>query len=1161
MKNSSSKLRSIRPRGFVLVTTVSLMVLLAILAIGLLSLSSLSLRGSMLALDQARAQANARVAMLMALSELQKAAGQDTRVTARADILPSVPDDHPPILGAWRSWEGDNHEKSGTFAGRPVSPGNYDQAKNDRFLGWLVSGDPNALKNPAIPPDATPGNNKVTLVGPGSVGSGGPRDRQQIHLSPVVFNQANAKGAYAWWVGGENQKARLPNPAEPDNDDVAGWSMHAKSHTTADPGVFRMDKLLDDAEPAAKAISHKQSDLLETASGGSLRVSQEFFHDLSAVSTGLLTNTATGGWRKDLSVLTENWSQQVTGNASLPFFRLKPGSDINFSIPQSGGDYRPARSLLYPWADYRARGIPIFEHGAVSSWENLKDWATLYKTMSSKGTSISRNSYRIDSNDATSNFNFLHTVRRLPLIARVQWIFAYSASKSSENFQPRLLVTPVVTMWNPYNVSLMGTPTLWFDVARPLPNAFRFKVGETQNECWNSLCSAINNSSPLHDGQSLKFRIDSLPTLKPGQTMVFSPYGAPADAGSALVMQPGFRSTGGHYFPLKKDEKNGPDDDGTFKVPGFTRLEVEARFDTIYDDSRIGSSIGIGIYLDMHVGGWDMRHLVYRMVYDPEVAAQVYPPVDKSELAKTTVQEAYNKPQPFLTTIFGARTASRTHLAAKGLVQTSPLVNYTAMGSKDTAEETIQWNYPGSEHPLNSPFDYSFEPLTAAGGDAYPNTDSKNNGFIITGFQSSDGLSRCVLAELPAKPIQSLAELQNWDMRYENPIPPYALNIIGNSDASPIIPANSVVNSGAPATAQNLQHDDFYCANHLLFDDWFVSSIAPNDSRLGRPNSSATFDKTFVEFTTGAEVLPNRAYRPVLEDVASADEAELRNFIRNRDSWQTVASRIEVDGMFNVNSTSVKAWRALLGHARNQKIPYLDSSSRPTLSEEQDFAFTRFAIAGDTDHKTRGSSGQFSASSEFAGYRILDEAVLDRFAEEIVRQVRLRGPFLSLAEFVNRQLSSGELALAGTIQAALNALEKDSSINPFAVVEVYSKPSTGTPPGAGSTGYAFPDAAIGYNAYGLPGWTRQADVLRPLAPILSARDDTFVIRAYGDARDATGTNITARAVCEAVVRRTRDFVDPADEADITTLPKAPANLTFGRRYEIISFRWLASNEI
>jgi hypothetical protein len=111
-----------------------------------------------------------------------------------------------------------------------------------------------------------------------------------------------------------------------------------------------------------------------------------------------------------------------------------------------------------------------------------------------------------------------------------------------------------------------------------------------------------------------------------------------------------------------------------------------------------------------------------------------------------------------------------------------------------------------------------------------------------------------------------------------------------------------------------------------------------------------------------------------------------------------------------------------------------------------------------------------------------------------------------------------------------------------------------------NTGYQFKDAANGYNAYGLPGWTRQADILRPLAPILSVRDDTFTIRAYGDARDSSG-KITAKAVCEAVVRRTRNFVDPVDAADLTTPPTSKTNQTFGRRFEMVSFRWLSDREV
>jgi hypothetical protein len=698
-----------------------------------------------------------------------------------------------------------------------------------------------------------------------------------------------------------------------------------------------------------------------------------------------------------------------------------------------------------------------------------------------------------------------------------------------------------------------------------LPNAFKYNVNGVQNTRYNSVCNSRNNTPPLAAVARLGFRIESSYTFKPGETLLFSPTVTRVAPGTDLVLQPGFRKEGGHFFTLKKD-------DGTnfTGIPGSSTIQADAKFNSSYasSDPGIGGSdgtVGVGVYLDMSIGG--ARHLAYRMHYDPAVAEAVYPPI--SGLAPTTLTEASASPQPFLTTIFGARTASKTHLAAKGFVQTSPLVNYTAMGSQATFESTIQWDYPGTAHPVNSPFDYSFAKLAASGGSEYPNTDAANHGFIVTGFQSGDGLSRCVLAELPTKPLQSLAELQNWDLRYENPIPPYAFNIIGNSDATPLIPANAVFNSfNSPKGGQDLQHDDFYCANHILFDDWFVSSIAPKTANLGAPGGSESLKKTFTDFVSGKDPLSNRSYLPLLADTAVATttagaDGLFTQYANQPDSWKSIASRLEVEGMFNVNSTSVTAWRALLGHARDRKNPYVTGTGN-ALSGKEDYAFSRFAVAGDVEAKSIGSSGAFSSSAEFAGYRKLDEKTLDRFAGEIVKQIRKRGPFLSLAEFVNRQLTSAtdpeKRALAGTLQAALNALEKDTSINPFSVLQSGSKLSTGAPPAVANAGYSFPAAADGYNAYGLPGWTRQADVLRPIAPILSARDDTFTIRAYGDARDTAG-KITARATCEATVRRTRDYVDPTDAPEITTLPTAAANLSFGRRYQIISFRWLSANEV
>ncbi|MFT3990020.1 MAG: hypothetical protein QM680_01295 [Luteolibacter sp.] len=162
--------------------------------------------------------------------------------------------------------------------------------------------------------------------------------------------------------------------------------------------------------------------------------------------------------------------------------------------------------------------------------------------------------------------------------------------------------------------------------------------------------------------------------------------------------------------------------------------------------------------------------------------------------------------------------------------------------------------------------------------------------------------------------------------------------------------------------------------------------------------------------------------------------------------------------------------------------------------------------------------------------------------------------FLSLSEFVNRQLSSDkDLALAGALQTALNQLASSSDI--YGSLDA---PLTDTT--IKGADYQFKEAADGSTGYGLPGWTRQADILRPLAPILSARDDTFVIRTYGDARDASG-KVLATAYCEAVVQRTRDYCDPVDKAELVDFPSSPINQTFGRKFEMVSFRWLSKSEI
>jgi hypothetical protein len=91
----------------------------------------------------------------------------------------------------------------------------------------------------------------------------------------------------------------------------------------------------------------------------------------------------------------------------------------------------------------------------------------------------------------------------------------------------------------------------------------------------------------------------------------------------------------------------------------------------------------------------------------------------------------------------------------------------------------------------------------------------------------------------------------------------------------------------------------------------------------------------------------------------------------------------------------------------------------------------------------------------------------------------------------------------------------------------------------------------------------QGDVLQSIGSVLSARSDTFVIRTYGEVLNPLDSTAAprARAWCEAVVQRVPDYVDTSNPS--TTAPAAlnATNQTFGRRFKVISLRWLGPNDI
>ena len=176
--------------------------------------------------------------------------------------------------------------------------------------------------------------------------------------------------------------------------------------------------------------------------------------------------------------------------------------------------------------------------------------------------------------------------------------------------------------------------------------------------------------------------------------------------------------------------------------------------------------------------------------------------------------------------------------------------------------------------------------------------------------------------------------------------------------------------------------------------------------------------------------------------------------------------------------------------------------------------------------------------------------------------MRNRGPFLSLADFVNRRPNSSDSAqqVLGALQAAIDQSGLNDRL--AAPGRTVASADFGTLAGSSSIDNEPKPA----RAIGSAGHLSQGALLTAIGSQIAVRSDTFVIRAYGDSRDASG-KIIAKAWCEAVVQRVPEYLDPADSPEAQDgWPQPGSKLTsvnsrFGRRMSVKSFRWLGSKEI
>ncbi|MEX2044463.1 MAG: hypothetical protein WD941_03855 [Opitutus sp.] len=370
------------------------------------------------------------------------------------------------------------------------------------------------------------------------------------------------------------------------------------------------------------------------------------------------------------------------------------------------------------------------------------------------------------------------------------------------------------------------------------------------------------------------------------------------------------------------------------------------------------------------------------------------------------------------------------------------------------------------------------------------------------------------LFELPRSPVLSAGSVQHLQVEGSRPF------AVGNSWGAAVAWEDGSVNA--------------------LFDRFFFSGLAPG---VAEP-----------DVANGAP-LPNTLLRvlPRTDGHRATTAADLR-----ANSAAGYSSRhLLQGGAFNFNAVSPEAWTALLRSGRfpgNERFNYLDASPATGSAGDAETAeiplpgaaFFRFPQSAQETYKAEPGYAASTAAPPAPptipsaanthlfrrGVRNLAPDQVSALAHAIVgglhRKHAESGPFRSMEEFLNASPLFSDPA--GVPRSLIEAAIAEAGLN--AEVPEFSSQ-----------------------------FLTQADLMNLLAPVLFPRSDTFVIRAYGEAVNPATQLSEGRAWCEAIMQRLTDYFDASQPPETEASDLNPLNRTHGRRFKVVSFRWLARADI
>jgi len=1159
-------------RGFALLITVTLLAFLVLLLVSLASLTRVETQVAANGMQLAQARANALFALNLAVGQLQKYAGPDQAVTARADIN-SANTGNPIWTGVWDARP--PSAATPTHAAAPAS---------GAPMAWLVSG--NETNGTALTPstaavaDPGAGNDNVWLVRkvlgqdlaaqlPDYPQDG--RVKLAKTLIQVPANQlpgfasastaATPVGAYAWWVGDEGIKAKI-NIADPYRaaavaDPESAWRRSAPPRPGLEmldgtkAGVLKAAFTATAADFEAKRtgmLAYQQMPMMsaDLATPTAITQAGRYSSDLTSVGYGVLADTLRGGLRRDLT----------RGLAATPAAGSTAATEIGdsvavFTLPTPGPYGRTARSPTNAvWTPSTLsdggtkNGEPL-----APTWSEVRAWCAIRASagntaMDPVGAPLVTTNRVVGGNTITCPTTTGHAI--MPVVVMLELGYGLDVGDDS---QYRIMVRPRVVLMNPYNVALnRASYSVIYQSYVSSNSDLTFTLADSTHSDSQAYFltsgTGLVAANPISGVRQLSFNITD--NFGPGEVRVYSlPASATTDVqvnNGIFDLEPGI-STNRAYLATGTVAGKNPDGSSWYdpalrknmtvtwaKIPadvprigialGTTSMSAAPTASLVARYLQTSSSILYGLTGAPFGGG--KNNPTAKLESSPAIMPSSLEPARQMRTVRFTLRNAELDILTFANSNMdtegetGAGVPTDSTSGARFLVDNNPrAIVSQRLGGRDNVAQYM---------------------MSTSKGSGYIDIDYESAGSGTLGYWGGStgpsGSTHAILFDVlrQNEEIVSLGRLGqvNWGVDGKHPAYP-----LGNSFASVFYTSNTP--------------DYGYALNEAMWDRFFMSTLPV--SLAARPAN-----------------LPDSRLRFHDPVGSSTDLTPLEGV----NGYQLAATRLMIDGAFNINSTSVEAWAAFLGSVQAADYAYQSRAGARTDTGVR--AFPRMASLHDPDPTAAGQSGNMY---EWTGYRQMDSTQLRSLAVQIVAGVKARArPARSLAEFMNRDLSQPATSVRnqqGIVQAAINAVVNtdtpDATGNGTGLGGLPGLNTTKIVPAAFANG-DNPDAARGkLRSTGAPGFLMQNDLLTPLAPAMSARSDTFRVRTYGEVRNLVTGDINGRAWCEAVVQRMPEFVDQAD-ANLAALGNATApantnatNQAFGRKFVIVQFRWLGPDEI